>query len=122
MFLRPFWKRSPRRQTSLGAKPAPRRLKKPRILKKLDSALCFFFLFLAGFYKAFLSGSLGMGGCCRFYPSCGDYAIEAYKSLPFLKATIAVARRLVRCRPFGPADPGSWKTSRGGAAAARRGR
>jgi putative membrane protein insertion efficiency factor len=39
---------------------------------------------------------------CRFYPSCSNYAKEAYTEHGFARATALTARRLVRCRPFGP--------------------
>lgn len=54
-------------------------------------------------------------GCCRFEPSCSNYAIEALKIHGAVKGSILTALRLLRCRPFGPHgyDPvppkGRWK-------------
>ncbi len=41
-------------------------------------------------------------GCCRFEPSCSNYAIEALQVHGAWKGTLLAARRLLRCRPFGP--------------------
>ena len=73
-----------------------------RSIKNLNRILRFLSLFLVAFYQSFLSGTLGMGGSCRFYPSCSDYALEAYKAYSFLEATKLLSRRLLKCHPFGP--------------------
>ena len=39
---------------------------------------------------------------CRFYPSCSNYAVEAFSVHGFWRALGLTARRLLRCRPFGP--------------------
>ena len=39
---------------------------------------------------------------CRFYPSCSNYAVEAFTEHGFWHGFALTARRLVRCRPFGP--------------------
>ena len=70
--------------------------------QKLSSFASFLALFLISFYRSFLSGTLGSGGGCRFYPSCSEYALLAYKNLSFFKATNLVLRRLLDCHPFGP--------------------
>ena len=79
------------------------------LLKKLKQftkeAPSFLACFLIAFYKSFLSGTLGSGGCCRFYPSCGEYAFLVYKKHSFFKATKLTATRLLSCHPFGP----KWK-------------
>ncbi len=54
-------------------------------------------------------------GCCRFEPSCSNYAIEALKVHGAIKGTLLTIGRLARCRPFGgygydPVPPkGQWK-------------
>ena len=53
-------------------------------------------------YRSFLSGLWGSGGCCRFYPSCGEYALLSYKKHSFLKASRLVLFRLLSCHPLGP--------------------
>src|SRR3954449_6044837 len=44
---------------------------------------------------------------CRFYPSCSSYALEALEVHGTGRGLWLAARRLVRCRPFGPSgfDP-----------------
>jgi putative membrane protein insertion efficiency factor len=39
---------------------------------------------------------------CRFYPSCSNYAVEAFTVFGLWRGLSLTARRLVRCRPFGP--------------------
>ncbi len=43
---------------------------------------------------------LDMHNACRFYPSCSNYAIEAYENYNFFYGTYLTIRRLFRCRPF----------------------
>ena len=71
-----------------------------KFLKKASDVLCFFSSFFLYVYQIFLSGTLSMGGCCRFYPSCSDYALSAYKRFSFVRATSLVFKRILRCRPF----------------------
>lgn len=51
------------------------------------------------FYKILLSPIFGR--TCRFYPTCSDYGLEAYKKHGFFAATRLVCSRLWRCRPGG---------------------
>ena len=39
--------------------------------------------------------------CCRFTPSCSQYAIEAFKLHGVLKGSVLTVWRLLRCQPFG---------------------
>jgi putative membrane protein insertion efficiency factor len=39
---------------------------------------------------------------CRFYPSCSNYAIDAFAEHGFWQGFLLTAKRLIRCRPFGP--------------------
>lgn len=50
-------------------------------------------------YQAAASGRISP---CRFYPSCSQYAVEAFTDHGFWRGFALTARRLVRCRPFGP--------------------
>ena len=53
-------------------------------------------------------------GCCRFEPSCSNYAIEALTVHGAFKGSLLAAWRLLRCHPFGahgydPVPPkGRW--------------
>ena len=48
-----------------------------------------------------------MGNCCRFEPSCSNYSIEALRTHGAWRGLWLTARRMLRCRPFGPSgyDP-----------------
>ncbi len=39
--------------------------------------------------------------CCRFYPTCSQYAILAIKKYGALRGTLKAAWRILRCNPFG---------------------
>ena len=38
--------------------------------------------------------------CCKFYPTCSNYAIEAIKKLGFIKGSFFSIYRILRCNPF----------------------
>lgn len=46
-------------------------------------------------------------GCCRFYPSCTDYAADAIETQPVAKAVPRIIKRVLKCHPFsrGGFDP-----------------
>ncbi len=50
-------------------------------------------------YQAAASGRVSP---CRFYPSCSNYAKEAFTVHGFWRGLVLTVRRLLRCRPFGP--------------------
>ena len=56
---------------------------------------------VSGFFRA-----LGWRAC-RFYPTCSEYARQAYDARPFWGATGLMLKRLLRCHPFcaGGYDP-----------------
>lgn len=37
---------------------------------------------------------------CRFYPTCSQYALEAYEKHGFFKGSYLAIRRVLRCHPF----------------------
>lgn len=45
--------------------------------------------------------------CCRFVPTCSQYAIEAYEEWGFIVGTFLTFWRILRCNPFckGGFDP-----------------
>ena len=53
-----------------------------------------------------------MGGHCRFYPSCSDYAMQAIERYGILRGAVLAGWRLLRCNPFshGGYDPVSAQT------------
>ena len=40
-------------------------------------------------------------GCCRFYPSCSQYAVIAMKRFGLLRGLVFTVLRLGRCHPGG---------------------
>jgi putative membrane protein insertion efficiency factor len=48
-----------------------------------------------------------IGPCCRFYPSCSHYAIEAIESHGSLRGAWLTLKRISRCHPWheGGFDP-----------------
>jgi hypothetical protein len=51
-------------------------------------------------YQVTLGGLLG--GHCRFYPSCSEYAIEAVREHGALRGAWFALRRIGKCHPLGP--------------------
>lgn len=48
-----------------------------------------------------------VGNCCRFQPTCSEYARQAYQKYGFFKGTWLTIKRLLRCHPWakGGYDP-----------------
>jgi putative membrane protein insertion efficiency factor len=55
-------------------------------------------IFIIRIYQKILSPYLG--GNCRFYPSCSEYAVQAISKYGPLRGTAKGAWRLLRCNPF----------------------
>lgn len=51
-------------------------------------------------YRKFISPLFGK--CCRFYPSCSEYAILALKKHGLFKGLFLSIKRVVKCNPFHP--------------------
>ncbi|MBP1587884.1 MAG: membrane protein insertion efficiency factor YidD [Clostridia bacterium] len=51
------------------------------------------------FYQRFISPM--KAPCCRFYPSCSQYAAEAIRKHGAVKGSGMAAWRILRCNPFG---------------------
>lgn len=58
------------------------------------------------FYRKYIS-PMKRGGCCRFTPTCSQYALEAVEKYGALKGSYLAIRRILRCNPFceGGFDP-----------------
>ena len=57
-------------------------------------------LFFIGLYRTI--GTTYLGGCCRFTPSCSEYAVDVIRNKhSFLSASFLITRRILKCRPFG---------------------
>ncbi len=55
-----------------------------------------------------------LGGQCRFYPSCSQYALDAYREHGPVRGSVLTLRRLARCHPFakGGFDPAPLRSER----------
>lgn len=62
-------------------------------------------ILLIRFYQKYISKLTGKN--CRFYPTCSEYSLQAYKKYGFIKGTYLTIRRIFRCNPFneGGYDP-----------------
>ena len=83
---------------------------RPRIVSRTSaprplSAGSWFLLALVRLYQVLLGPFLG--GACKFYPSCSNYAHEAIARHGARRGTVLALKRLARCRPFtqGGFDP-----------------
>lgn len=56
-------------------------------------------------YQKFISP--GLPRCCKFYPSCSQYAVDAISTFGIARGCVLAAWRLVRCNPlsYGGYDP-----------------
>ena len=52
------------------------------------------------FYKKYISPL--KPACCRFYPTCSEYAIEAIQKYGCFKGTFLSLKRLLKCHPYHP--------------------
>jgi len=64
-----------------------------------------FFCFLIRIYQICISPLLP--GCCRYKPTCSQYAFEAIKKYGPGKGLFLAVKRILRCNPFysGGYDP-----------------
>ena len=63
-------------------------------------------IFLIKFYQKNISPRWG-SGCCKYYPTCSQYSLQAYSKYGFIKGTFLSIWRILRCNPFskGGYDP-----------------
>ena len=56
-----------------------------------------------------------VGNCCRFQPTCSEYAKQAILEYGFFKGCYLAFKRLLRCHPFcvGGYDPVPPKAEKG---------
>ncbi|MDP3143445.1 MAG: membrane protein insertion efficiency factor YidD [Candidatus Omnitrophota bacterium] len=64
--------------------------------------------FICGLIRLYqLARGRSLPHCCRFYPSCSDYALASVQRLGAIKGIIKTTGRVLRCHPFsaGGYDP-----------------
>lgn len=64
-----------------------------------------FLIFLVKLYMKYISPL--KGPCCRFYPTCSQYTVEALQKYGTIKGGFMSIKRILRCNPFckGGYDP-----------------
>lgn len=67
---------------------------------------------LIKFYRKYISP--GRSSCCRFVPTCSQYAIDAINKYGAFKGSALAVYRILRCNPFckGGYDPVRWDIRR----------
>ena len=57
------------------------------------------------FYRLFISPQ--KSPCCRFIPTCSEYALEAIQKYGAIKGSWLAVKRILKCHPFhkGGYDP-----------------
>jgi len=55
---------------------------------------------LIRFYQRFISPYLP--GQCRFYPTCSEYSLQAFRKYGFFKGAFLSTKRILKCNPFHP--------------------
>ena len=61
-----------------------------------------FLLGLIHFYQRYISP--GLPPCCRFIPTCSQYAVEAIEKYGVWKGGWLALKRFLRCHPFYKGD------------------
>ena len=56
-------------------------------------------ILLVHFYQKFISPY--KPSCCRFTPTCSQYALEALRKYGPLKGSWLAFKRIIRCHPWG---------------------
>ena len=56
-------------------------------------------VFLVKLYQKILSPYFL--GCCRYMPTCSNYAIAAFKKYGFFKGLWLTSKRIAKCHPWG---------------------
>ena len=64
------------------------------------------FIKVIRFYQKFISPQLGFSKC-KYYPTCSNYALEAFRKYGPVRAFFKSVWRILRCNPFskGGYDP-----------------
>ncbi|MBE7038241.1 MAG: membrane protein insertion efficiency factor YidD [Ruminococcaceae bacterium] len=62
-------------------------------------------IFLINLYRKYISPL--KKPCCRFYPTCSEYALKAVEKYGAIKGVYLSVKRILKCHPFhsGGYDP-----------------
>jgi len=67
-------------------------------MKRIDSLIRRILLCIVLFYQRYIS--IFLPKCCRFVPSCSNYAAEVLQRKPLLPGLWLIVRRIVKCHPL----------------------
>lgn len=67
-------------------------------MNKISKAMGEVLIFPIKFYRRFISPM--KKPCCKYYPTCSEYAILAIRKYGPVKGSIKGAWRILRCNPF----------------------
>ena len=70
-----------------------------KVLNLIKIALSIPFILLIKFYQLCISPL--KPACCRFTPTCSQYALEAFRKHGPFKGLYLSVRRILRCHPWG---------------------
>ena len=70
------------------------------VLDKLDKVLTCMCIYIVRFYRKYISPI--KGPTCRFYPTCSQYSLEAFKKYGLIKGIFLTIKRVLKCHPFHP--------------------
>jgi putative membrane protein insertion efficiency factor len=70
-----------------------------KFMAALKKAAIFPFIVLIRFYQICISPI--KPNCCRFTPTCSQYALEAFRKHGPFKGLFLTTRRILRCHPWG---------------------
>jgi len=73
--------------------------------KIVHHSLVFFIILLIHLYRWTIKPMIGE--CCRFYPTCSEYAMAALRKYGVLRGSYLTCLRLIRCQAWcsGGDDP-----------------
>jgi putative membrane protein insertion efficiency factor len=66
----------------------------------MKKIIVFFLNSYINFFAFVLKSITGAGNCCRFSPTCSEYAKEAVLKKGVVKGSFLSAARLLKCQPF----------------------
>ena len=77
-----------------------------KVFKFVSNILKFVVIGIVKFYRVCISPYKG-GACCKYIPTCSQYALEAVEKYGPFKGSYLAIKRILRCNPFskGGYDP-----------------
>lgn len=76
-----------------------------KLARKLGKAMAGVAILLIRFYQYALSPLkyvlFGPNSGCRFQPTCSNYGLQCFRSMPFGRALRLTAKRVLSCHPWG---------------------